>query len=268
MDNNFLQNFENCSKWDIQPLVPPESYENAVTSKSIVWVITYHPRNRSLHFTMVSLWPSRSHDFSPGWLSLGCFGPGCLGPGCISSRLLHPRLFIYWRIRLGLSDWFSPLGADWGWSFFRYFLTRFGSRGHGLYWLFRWWGPVLGVLCTTATFTPCRPESQNWSTPSGYKWWVMTEKYRQVLKTFILPTSLYNCRKYESHITRKPVFGVFDQVRLKPACSATETSQSLEILDLSSIGIILHVSKKRTAKILIRLCECSGWSAPLLFAYS
>ena len=27
-----------------------------------------------------------------------------------------------------------------------------------------------------------------------------------------------------SHITRKPDFGIFDQVRLKPACSATETS--------------------------------------------
>ena len=34
-----------------------------------------------------------------------------------------------------------------------------------------------------------------------------------------------------SHVTRKPVFGVFDQVRLALA--------SLEILDLASIGIIL-----------------------------
>ena len=30
-----------------------------------------------------------------------------------------------------------------------------------------------------------------------------------------------------SHVMRKPVFGVCDQVRLKPACSATETSKSL-----------------------------------------
>ena len=29
---------------------------------------------------------------------------------------------------------------------------------------------------------------------------------------------------YMSHIMRKPVFGIFDQVRLKPACSAHETS--------------------------------------------
>ena len=27
-----------------------------------------------------------------------------------------------------------------------------------------------------------------------------------------------------SHVTKKPVFGVFDQVRLKPVCLATETS--------------------------------------------
>ena len=27
-----------------------------------------------------------------------------------------------------------------------------------------------------------------------------------------------------SHVTRKPVFGVYDQVRLKLACSATEAS--------------------------------------------
>ena len=56
------------------------------------------------------------------------------------------------------------------------------------------------------------------------------------------------------------------QVRLKPACSAIETSQSLEILDLASIFIIL--SKQRTTKALIRLRGCAGWSASLLFAYS
>ena len=68
-----------------------------------------------------------------------------------------------------------------------------------------------------------------------------------------------------SHITRKCVFGVFDQVRLKLACSATETSQSLELLGIASIHIIL--SKQQTAKVLIRLHRCAGWSAPLLFAY-
>ena len=29
---------------------------------------------------------------------------------------------------------------------------------------------------------------------------------------------------YLSLVTRKPVFGIFDQVRLKPGCLATETS--------------------------------------------
>ena len=31
-----------------------------------------------------------------------------------------------------------------------------------------------------------------------------------------------NTKKNISHVTRKPVFGIFDQVRLKPACSDTE----------------------------------------------
>ena len=52
-----------------------------------------------------------------------------------------------------------------------------------------------------------------------------------------------------SLFTRKPVFGVFDQVRLKPACSASEASWSHEILNLASIGIIL--SQQRTTRPLI-----------------
>ena len=60
---------------------------------------------------------------------------------------------------------------------------------------------------------------------------------------------------------------VCDQVRLKPACSSTETSYSLVILDLESIGIILYM--QRTTKALrlrgnrfshgvgqIKLCVC------------
>ena len=61
----------------------------------------------------------------------------------------------------------------------------------------------------------------------------------------------------------KPVFWVFDQVGLKPACSADETSHGLEILAMASRGIILY--RQRTTKALIRLHRCSGWSAPLLF---
>ena len=65
--------------------------------------------------------------------------------------------------------------------------------------------------------------------------------------------------------TRKPVFGVCDQVRLKPTCTATETSWRLETLDIEIRGIIL--SKQWITKALIRLRGCAGWSAPLLFAY-
>ena len=43
-----------------------------------------------------------------------------------------------------------------------------------------------------------------------------------------------------SLVTKKPVFGVCDQVRLKPACSPTEASYSIEISDIASTGIILN----------------------------
>ena len=49
---------------------------------------------------------------------------------------------------------------------------------------------------------------------------------------------------------RKPVFGVSDQVMLKQACSATETSYKIEILRLASLDMIL--SNKQITKALIR----------------
>ena len=42
-----------------------------------------------------------------------------------------------------------------------------------------------------------------------------------------------------SHVTTKPVFGFFDQVKLKLACSVTEANQRLEILYTETKGIIL-----------------------------
>ena len=64
------------------------------------------------------------------------------------------------------------------------------------------------------------------------------------------------------HVT-KPVFGVPDKVRFKPACSATETSLKIEISLVASLDMIL--SKKQIIKALIRLRRCAGWSAPVLF---
>ena len=66
-------------------------------------------------------------------------------------------------------------------------------------------------------------------------------------------------------VTRKPVFAVFNQVRLQPACSATEASESHEIANIETREIIL--SRLRTTKALISLHRCAGWSAPLLIAY-
>ena len=52
-----------------------------------------------------------------------------------------------------------------------------------------------------------------------------------------------------SPVTKKPVFGSCDKVRLKSACSATETSERLEMSDIETTCIIL--SRKRTTKALI-----------------
>ena len=66
--------------------------------------------------------------------------------------------------------------------------------------------------------------------------------------------------------SRDNVFsGVSEQVRHKPACSVTQASQRLEILDIETRCIIL--SKQRTTKTLIRLRRCAGWSVSLLFTY-
>ena len=72
-------------------------------------------------------------------------------------------------------------------------------------------------------------------------------------------------KRYMSLVTRKPNFGVSEQMRLKLTCSATETSYRLVILDTETRGIIL--SRKRTTKALIRLHGCAGRSALLLFTY-
>ena len=68
-----------------------------------------------------------------------------------------------------------------------------------------------------------------------------------------------------SLVTRKPVFGFCEQVRLKPVCSGTHTSYILEVLDVTTRGVVL--SMQRTTNALFRLRGCAGWSAPLLFAY-
>ena len=49
---------------------------------------------------------------------------------------------------------------------------------------------------------------------------------------------LIHCAKIESYdmslVTRKPVFGVWDQDRLKLVCAATEASKRPEILDIET----------------------------------
>ena len=79
-------------------------------------------------------------------------------------------------------------------------------------------------------------------------------------QSFLNTSSIYSV--HMSLVMRK---SVSDQVRLKPACSATEASMRFEILVTETRDITL--SRQRTTKALIRLRGCAGWSAPLLFAY-
>ena len=67
---------------------------------------------------------------------------------------------------------------------------------------------------------------------------------------------MHNIGKISHKFSRKPVFGVCDQGRLKPACTATEARRRLEISDIETRGIIL--SKQQTTKVLIRLRGCTG----------
>ena len=67
-------------------------------------------------------------------------------------------------------------------------------------------------------------------------------------------------------VATKPVLGVSDKVRFKPACPATEDSEKNEILLVASLDMVLY--KTRITKALIRLRGCAGWSAPVLFANS
>ena len=74
-----------------------------------------------------------------------------------------------------------------------------------------------------------------------------------------------DCHCHLSLIMRKPIFRMYDHERLKPTCSATQTSKSHEIAK-EETGVII-LPRQQTTKALIRLCGCAGWSAPLLFAY-
>ena len=67
-------------------------------------------------------------------------------------------------------------------------------------------------------FTPL--QVSHWQ---AYLWHLTTKYNRMVNITSFLP-ALCNSTWYLSLITRKPVFRVFNQVRLKPACAATGAS--------------------------------------------
>ena len=71
--------------------------------------------------------------------------------------------------------------------------------------------------------------------------------------------------KHFGRVTRKHVFGVFSQVKLKPACSATRTENRLESLDIEMRDISL--SRKRKTMVLTSL-GVEQLMCPLSLAYA
>ena len=69
---------------------------------------------------------------------------------------------------------------------------------------------------------------------------------------------------------RKPVFGIYDQARPKPACSGTETSQKNWNLACSKFRYYFfqleNIKDADQTVQMRRLCRCADWSAPLLLA--
>ena len=52
----------------------------------------------------------------------------------------------------------------------------------------------------------------------------------------------------------------------KQACSTTESTQKIEILQVARLSLVMKFFNKQITKELIRLRWIASWSAPLLFA--
>ena len=168
-------------------------------------------------------------------------------------------------LRIYMSEWFSPLFHEFSWLFmFIIFKKIHGATLHS--WIcqevniffrslahhgFQMYG-VLGALCMTSTGLRHAPRSLYWW-QCHWDW-----------DLWFLCCNAYSVNKWASS-WENVSSGVSDQVRLKLACSATEASMMVDILVTETRDITQ--SRQRATKMLIRLCGCADWSAPLLFAY-
>ena len=135
-------------------------------------------------------------------------------------------------------------GAFWGFLFF-FFFQRSHLWGNGIFYLLfnQFMGPgAYGIGTEVAgegvPFNQTHPPSEHlYWIPCQYLPWFLCFYFKLLI--------------YTSLIMRKPVFRVFHQVRLKPACAATEATYRFEISDIEARDVIL--SRQRTTKVLIRL---------------
>ena len=170
-----------------------------------------------------------------------------------------------WKIKMlirlcGCAGWSAPLLFALGMNRFSHDMVHiYQDQTEVAAWS---WSALFAILPSSFGF----PNSKNHVVYTAIVWDVPSFRIFAICTcSFVMTETNIKYEIRMSLVTRKPVFGVFDQVRLKPACLAAETSWRLEISDIETGDIIL--SRKRTTKVLIRLHGCAGWSAPLLFTY-
>ena len=82
--------------------------------------------------------------------------------------------------------------------------------------------------------------------------------FDSMLPVFVLWNKLWTWH-IVSLVKRKPVFRISDRVRLKPACSADESIQGLEISAIASRGIILSRQRKQRCWSVFAVCMKKAW---------
>ena len=129
-------------------------------------------------------------------------------------------------------------------------------------WFYFFWYKVL------YTYKQCRSELHAaecgiWSGPCLIHF--MEHQYKWV--NYLLLQ--YSPASHMRPVTRKPVFRGVQPGNTQTILLIDQLQMlaRVKILDITSMCIILHLPRKWTTKVPIRLYECAGWSVHLLFAY-
>ena len=131
-----------------------------------------------------------------------------------------------WQVQVPFSLVFHSVLMKWWWM-----LLWFYWRTDDNWWVHFLLSSILFRWCDNSCGDGCVSKEQQLSGPFSRVlrvfYWTLT--FLDAMLLLVYPLTLKKrYHKYWGHITRKPVFGVFDQVRLKLAYSATATSWGLK----------------------------------------